>query len=48
MIGEILPEFRDLWLLRNYEKGVENYSNVLLSRQQELLQLAAAGEKAEV
>ena len=47
MIGEILPEFRELWLKRNYEKGVEKYSEILLSRQRELRELASAGENAE-
>ena len=47
MIGEILPEFRELWLKRNYEKGVEKYSEILLSRHCELRELASAGENAE-
>ena len=35
-IDALLPEFRDLWLLRNYEKGVERFADILISRRNEL------------
>lgn len=35
----ILSEFRELWLERNFEKGVEYYEDVLIKRKAELVEL---------
>jgi len=37
----LLPEFRALWVLRNYEKGVERFSGYLTDRRDELRRLSA-------
>lgn len=36
MIDQLLPEYQALWRVRNYEKGVERFSNDLLARRDEL------------
>ena len=40
-IDRILPEFTELWLLRNYERGVERFAGYLMERRDELRALAA-------
>ena len=32
----LLPEYRELWLLRNYENGAERFADMLRSRRDEL------------
>ena len=39
MIDEILPEYTDIWNLRNYEMGIERFVNQLKARRTELLAL---------
>lgn len=41
MIDEILPEFHELWCMRNYEKGVEIFESALNQRRCELAALKA-------
>ena len=35
-IDALLPEYRELWLLRNYENGAERFADMLMSRRDEL------------
>ena len=39
MIDEILPEYTDIWNLRNHEMGIERFVNQLKARRTELLAL---------
>jgi len=39
MIDDILPEFRELWFIRNFERGIERFEGYLKSRRDELLAL---------
>ena len=39
-IDALLPEYRALWLLRNYEEGVNRFASMLESRRDELRALA--------
>jgi hypothetical protein len=39
LIDEIYQEYYELWCMRNYEKGVENYLTQLSERKKELLML---------
>ena len=41
-IDGLLPEFRELWLIRNYEKGIERFWGYLVSRRDELRALKKA------
>ena len=41
-IDSLLPEFRELWLIRNYEKGIERFWGYLVSRRDELRALKKA------
>ena len=41
MIDRILPEFTELWLARNYERGVERFADCLSDRRDELRTLAS-------
>ncbi len=41
LIDRILPEYHELWLKRNYEKGVEKFPVYLEARREELLALKA-------
>ena len=36
----ILPEFTELWNIRNFEYGIERFAGYLKSRRDELLALA--------
>ena len=40
-IDRILPEFTELWIMRNYERGVEKFAGCLTDRRDELRALAA-------
>ena len=42
-IDRILPEFKALWIARNYERGVERFAECLADRQKELRALKAEG-----
>lgn len=39
MIDEIVPEFTEIWNIRNYEMGIARFRGYLLSRKEELLAL---------
>ncbi len=39
-IGELIPEYTELWNLRNYERGVDKFLTHLTARRDELLALA--------
>ncbi len=41
LLDEVIPEYKALWKLRNYEMGIERTLNQLLSRREELLSLKA-------
>jgi hypothetical protein len=36
LIDEIYTEYKELWLMRNYEKGVECFLNILKDRKEEI------------
>ena len=36
LIDEIFTEYKELWLMRNYEKGVECFLNILKDRKEEI------------
>ena len=42
-LEELIPEFREIWMTRNYEKGEERFEEYLTSRRDELRALAATG-----
>ena len=42
-LEELIPEFREIWMARNYEKGEERFEEYLTSRRDELRALAATG-----
>ena len=39
-IDHLLPEFKALWNIRNYEKGIERFYGYLVSRRDELRALS--------
>ena len=45
-IDRILPEFRELWNIRNYEKGAERFEGELMARRTELLALSDPDQPA--